>query len=480
MRKAWLVTNQSGFAVVEILLASVIFALVAGVYIAAIIDGQVNTEMAGKRARAAIIAEEGIEATRNIRDDDYTNLTNGTHGLAISSDTWTFSGSSDVTDGFTRSVTIADVETDKKSVTSTVTWTQNQQRSGSITLVSYLTNWAKIVSTIGDWSLASQESSLNLTYSDNGMKVAKSGDYLFMVQDYYGGDDNLEVIDVSDPDSPSHVTDRDLDDEGADIFISGDYAYITQEEWDEELIIFDISTPSSPSEVTTLNLDGSEHPNGIYIVGDYAYIVKDEDWSNEEFFIIDISTPSSPSITGKLHLGGGDNRGIVVLGDYAYVSSNHNDEELKIIDISTKSAPFVEETYSVSGSSNGEIINGFGSTVFLGQSNGTLNAISVSNPSSPSLLGTFAVLDDINDISFGNDNKYAFIASDANGDSGNPDIGAEFQVVDITTPSSMSLLDTVNVSSDLNGIVYDSSEDRAYAVGENDSAELRIFKPTEN
>ncbi|OGD62600.1 hypothetical protein A2160_06245 [Candidatus Beckwithbacteria bacterium RBG_13_42_9] len=111
-----------------------------------LIYGQESTILAGNRARAIMLAEEGLEAARNIRDEDYANLTSGAKGLVISEslNRWEFSGVSDVTDViFTRSTTINPVgsEDNKKKVTVDVTWSQNPQRTGTVSLVSYLTNW---------------------------------------------------------------------------------------------------------------------------------------------------------------------------------------------------------------------------------------------------------------------------------------------------------------------------------------------------
>lgn len=148
MRKEWLTTKmsnvQGGFSLVEVLLAVSVFALIVTALAGAMIYGQQSTAISGERARAAFLAEEGLEAVRNIRDDDYAILTSGAKGLAISSNQWVFSGASDTTGIFTRSITISPVggaASNKKNVTVNVTWQQNQQRTGSVSLVARLTNW---------------------------------------------------------------------------------------------------------------------------------------------------------------------------------------------------------------------------------------------------------------------------------------------------------------------------------------------------
>lgn len=134
--------RQSGMSLVEALLAVAIFAVITTGVIGAIVYGQESSAVAGARERATKIAEEGIEAVRNIRDSGYSNLpVDGTYGLAISGGVWTLSGTSDTTDIFTRTVTLATVDSRTRNVTVNVTWTQTIQRPGSISVNTYLTNW---------------------------------------------------------------------------------------------------------------------------------------------------------------------------------------------------------------------------------------------------------------------------------------------------------------------------------------------------
>lgn len=134
--------KQKGFSTIEALLASSILVLIVTAFMGAFIYGSESTALAGQRIRAAFLAEEGLEASRNIRDASFSNLSDGTNGLAISGNQWTFSGSSDTTDSFyTRQITISTAGTNRKQVVSTVTWQQNNQRTGNVSLTTYLTNW---------------------------------------------------------------------------------------------------------------------------------------------------------------------------------------------------------------------------------------------------------------------------------------------------------------------------------------------------
>ncbi|MEI6228438.1 MAG: prepilin-type N-terminal cleavage/methylation domain-containing protein [Candidatus Saccharibacteria bacterium] len=135
-------SSQSGMSLVEVLLAVAIFAVISTGLIGGIIYGQESTAVAGARERAVKIAEEGIEAVKNIRDSNFNAFpADGTYGLTNGTGYWGFNGASDTTDIFTRSVVLSTVDSRTRDVTVNVTWTQTAQRSGSISLNMHLADW---------------------------------------------------------------------------------------------------------------------------------------------------------------------------------------------------------------------------------------------------------------------------------------------------------------------------------------------------
>ena len=133
----------NGFSVVEVVLAAGLFGLIITALTSILIYGEESSALAGQRARATFLAEEGLEAVRNIRDENFTNLTDGNYGLQVLSNQWGFSGTSDTTDVFTRQINISTIDSNRKSITSTITWQQNPQRIGSVVLTTRLTYWQK-------------------------------------------------------------------------------------------------------------------------------------------------------------------------------------------------------------------------------------------------------------------------------------------------------------------------------------------------
>ena len=132
--------NYRGFSLVDVILAVCVFGLIFTALVGVLIFGHQSTALAGERTRATMLADEGLEAVRNIRDENFSNLTEGTHGLAISGNQWTLSGTSDKTDIFTRRLVISSVGVDRKQIVATVSWPQlSLQQLGSVELTAYLT-----------------------------------------------------------------------------------------------------------------------------------------------------------------------------------------------------------------------------------------------------------------------------------------------------------------------------------------------------
>ncbi|MDI6820869.1 MAG: hypothetical protein QMD65_01685 [Patescibacteria group bacterium] len=136
---------KRGFALIEALLATSIFALLATAFIGSLIYGEKSTTVAGSRSRALFLAEEGLEAVRNIRDEDFNKLTDGTFGLAITDNSWKLSGSSDLTEIFNRQISISSIDPKIKKVASTVSWQDvNEETPHFISVTTYLSKWKEI------------------------------------------------------------------------------------------------------------------------------------------------------------------------------------------------------------------------------------------------------------------------------------------------------------------------------------------------
>lgn len=136
MPRVWFRIKQGGFSSVEMLLAASIFGFLTTALIGAIVYGRQAPSTAGDRVRAIALAEEGNAAARNARDAAFTNVASGTYGLLMTGGVWTLWGVSDTNGIFTRQVTISNIDSNRRNVTTTVTWP-----GGSTSVTTRLTNW---------------------------------------------------------------------------------------------------------------------------------------------------------------------------------------------------------------------------------------------------------------------------------------------------------------------------------------------------
>ena len=123
---AGLITNkEKGQSLIELMIAMGVFVLMVSTVAWLIIDVYLADRAGRERMEATLLAQEGIEAVRSMRDSDFDNLIAGTYGLTLSGSNWLFSGSSDSHDQFTRQIVVSDVtgaidQTDIKKVESRV------------------------------------------------------------------------------------------------------------------------------------------------------------------------------------------------------------------------------------------------------------------------------------------------------------------------------------------------------------------------
>lgn len=137
--------------------------------------------------------------------------------------------------------------------------------------------------------------------------VVVSGNYAYVAEDSH-----LEIINISTPSSPSFKGSLSL--YGLDIEIKDDDAYVATS---GGFHVVDISNPASPSLITTYS--SSDTPWDIFIEGNYAYLTL----HGTGIEIVDISDPKNPKSVLELNENELlDSQCIYVDGDYIYVCSN--------------------------------------------------------------------------------------------------------------------------------------------------------------
>lgn len=98
--------TQSGQSVFELLLAISVFTIGVSTIIYLTLDSNAIALRSTDRTHALLLAQEGLEATRSIRDADFENLVAGSYGLGIQNGQWTFQENPDTLGKFTRTISI--------------------------------------------------------------------------------------------------------------------------------------------------------------------------------------------------------------------------------------------------------------------------------------------------------------------------------------------------------------------------------------
>lgn len=150
--------HQAGFGLLETLVATAIFLIVAGGG-AVLVLGAFSTNRLGTEQTQAIgYAQEGLEAARSVHKQGWAGMTPGTYGIDPSGGSWAFSGSSNTSGKFSRQIIIEQAQRDGSGnivnsggtpdpdtvrVTSSVQWGFTPTRNNTVNLTSYLTHWQK-------------------------------------------------------------------------------------------------------------------------------------------------------------------------------------------------------------------------------------------------------------------------------------------------------------------------------------------------
>lgn len=170
------------------------------------------------------------------------------------------------------------------------------------------------------------------THSAEIRAVFRRDDFLFMALEKYG----LLILDISDPTNPQVTGSCELEqptEYGSDVFVTGNYAYLTEQDAENEasfLSVIDISNPGEPDKICAF--ETGMHARGVFVLANYAYVA----CGSEGLRIIDISDPENPNEVGICDTPGSA-FGVFIMGEYACVADYW--QGLQIIDVSDQANP---------------------------------------------------------------------------------------------------------------------------------------------
>jgi Tfp pilus assembly protein PilV len=462
---AGIASNQRGFSPVELLLAVAIFGLISVGVIGALVYGRESTAEAGNRARATLLAEEALEAVRNVRDASYASLADGTYGLSNASGSWVLSGSSDTTDIYSRSVTISSGGTNRKNITSTVSWPQ-ASGTGSVTVNARLTNWLGGI--IKSWFKPTLAGALNAASTNNGTKIAINGNYAYVVR--ADGTPDFVIVNISNPAAPTLTGSLSLSGTPTNVAINGNYAYVTTTDDAAELRIINVTNPASPAISGTYNATGAGDGSDVYLANNRAYLSRKANGGSDELVVVG-GTVTAPTRTAGYSLNVNMNE-VYANTTTVYVATGSDTQE--VISLSFNGTAFsAPVSINLAGTTDATTIDGFGSAVAVGQGTafhtiyqGTLGAFNGFN-----VVDSLTMSGVVNDIAIHTDRQAAFVATS--------DGTKEFQVVNITDLTNTSLGATLDLTGTnvLSGVAYGSALNVVAGASSSDTQEVPVFVP---
>lgn len=176
------INAQSGLSILEVILASALFVILAAGSVRALLQNYNTNRLGAEYTVASQFASEGLEAVRSIKNQSYANLVN-TPGCGLirnGSNVWAFQSPTctentlthNSGDNYIRTIKVESVnrdgvppvgnivssggttDLDTKKITSTVTWNFNSGRPETLNLVTYLSDWIKPITSGGPIMMA--------------------------------------------------------------------------------------------------------------------------------------------------------------------------------------------------------------------------------------------------------------------------------------------------------------------------------------
>lgn len=468
--------SRSGQVLIEVLIAVSIIAILATSGFTLVGSSFGESQIARQETQGQDLVTEGLEAVRQIRDQDFSALTPGVHGLTLSGTQWTFSGTSDVTNAtYTRTVTIAQIDAQQQDVTVQVVWTPRTGRTITLNSATRFTDWrtqpvptstnCRATVPSGDWSHPLVVGSADIGSGNSGTDVVVSGSYAYVSGVASSSTKpDLFVFDVSNPALPTLVKSIDIGAGGINsLFVKGNYLYAAAVLDSKELMIFDISTPTTTFLAAGADLTGTA--NGLsVIVKDTLLAISRVQSSNKEIYFYDITNPLIPSILSTKDVAGNVND-FSASPTRLYAISSAASEDILTYDITNLTSPIWLSTYNLrDGTEDISIAYQDPDTLFIGNLADQLVVVDATDPLDMTELASIATGGAVQDV-FCLVNNLAFL--------GTTNSTKEFMILNVADLNNVTVFSSLNFPQMATGV--DFSGNYVYvSVRSNDA--LRIIK----
>lgn len=280
--------------------------------------------------------------------------------------------------------------------------------------------------TIVDISNLEKASVVSTTLIKNSVRrMSLSGNFAYLAC----GDTGLVVVDISDPLEPFVVSTTEMLSNAKDVSISGNTAYVADSI--AGVAIVNIDDPANPEVVGEIAL---EYINGVHISNKYVYAA-----NNSGIAVLDTTRFSNDlGLIGHTDIPDYAN-GFELCGKYAYVAEGSG---LIVIDLDNITKPsLVSDLYLGVADYTHLSVEGEHTYIF----NGVLKVINITDPFSPSFIGSYATsFHLVTDIAVNQATVYATCSAHG------------LLIFDTVTPSNPELVNIVEFVGGAYGVVVNS------------------------
>lgn len=357
--------GQQGLSIIEVILAMAIFVIIASTAAAVVIHSFSANRLAEEEAKAALMASEGLEAARSIKNQDFANLVAGNYGLDSSQGFWQLEPTPTTGGKYQRIVTIDDVfrgeqgeivvfggtiDQQTKKISCQVSWQFSPFRQNTLMMSTYLTDWETIIcfwldgEVIGSGDTVVDSQHINAEARD----VFVVNEYAYLGTDYaLFSRPEFFIFDITTPSGELElVGSLNIDSTVNAVYVAGNFAYLATNKDDQELMVINISDPQNPQKVGYFNADPGSvllaDGMDVWVQDSKVYLSRRISLVGPEFYVLEVNTSDAYHVTftelGSLNFNYSAD-GLFVDENYAYLATSDLNKEFQIVDISNPSSP---------------------------------------------------------------------------------------------------------------------------------------------
>ncbi len=449
--------SQNGASLLEVLVAIGISATAVVSAFLLLTSGVQISNTSRNAFQAISLAEEGLEASRSIRDLGWNALATGTHGLVFTASAWGFQATSDTIDGFTRQVTVTERSTNERQVEATVRWAGALNRVQSFTLTTLLSNFRNVVAQrlFGNWQNPRTLGTIDLGPGNQGRSLAVRNGIVYMAASAESeSKPDFFVIDATSGTHPVILARLNTGPGLVSIAVNGVFAYAANNDENSQLQTINITNTSSPALINSFRFGSNGEEGTAVAVSSTTVYAATKQGSGPEFFVVNVANPTSPTVLGTLKVGATVNH-IHLFGTFAYLATASSTCTFFIVDVSNPVHPVGSACGNLPGTNEalGVYVNDQDNRAYVVRRQATgvntpeLTIFDVSNPRAPLLLGTLEFPADIRGI----------FAADGLAMLGTSLSNQEFQMYTVSNPATPTWYSGLNFSQVVNDLAFENN-----------------------